>query len=103
MRERLKGTNCIRICGYGHLGDSNLHFNVTSKEFDKQIVDLIEPFLYEYVSKNNGSISAEHGLGLKKRNHIHFSKKHEAIVLMKEIKKLFDPNCILNPGKVLPN
>ncbi len=103
MRERLKGTQCLKVCGYGHLGDSNLHFNVTSKQFDQQIVDLIEPFLYEYVSKHKGSISAEHGLGLKKRSHIHYSKKAEAIILMKEIKKLFDPHSILNPGKVFPN
>lgn len=103
MRERLKDTKCVRICGYGHLGDSNLHFNVTSKQFDKQIIDLIEPFLYEYICEHRGSISAEHGLGLKKNSHIHYSKKCEAIILMKQIKNLFDPKHLLNPGKVLPN
>ena len=103
MRKRLSNLNCKRICGYGHIGDSNLHLNFTSKKFDQQIKDSIEPFLYEYIAEHNGSISAEHGLGLKKRNYIHFSKKAEAVALMKEIKKLFDPKSILNPGKVLPN
>ena len=102
MRQRLKDLNCTRVCGYGHIGDSNLHLNMTSKVFDQKIKDSIEPFLYQYIAKHNGSISAEHGLGLKKRQYIHFSKKSEAIVLMKEIKRLFDPKSILNPGKVLP-
>lgn len=49
-----------------------------------------------------GSISAEHGLGFKKAEHISFSKSPEAIAMMKKQKKIFDPNGILNPYKVLP-
>lgn len=100
MRNKLKSSNCIRICGYGHIGDSNLHFNVTSNQFDQNILNQIEPFLYEFVAKHNGSISAEHGIGLKKRSSLKYSKSIEAIKTMRQIKQLFDPKCILNPNKI---
>ncbi|CAG2104604.1 unnamed protein product [Medioppia subpectinata] len=103
MRERLKDTDCLKVVGYGHIGDCNLHLNITSKAFDKRIKTTIEPFLYEYVAKHKGSISAEHGLGLMKNSYLKYSKPVEAIALMKQIKKLFDPKNTLNPNKVLPN
>lgn len=99
MRKRLSSStsNFVRICGYGHMGDGNMHFNVTSRQFDEQILNLIEPFLYEYVAKYNGSISAEHGIGVKKRKFLHYSKNDEAIKLMQQMKRMFDPKSILNP------
>ena len=101
MRERL-GDKVIRCVGYGHVGDGNLHLNLTSADYDADVLALIEPFVYEWTSKQRGSISAEHGLGFKKRNFMHFSKGAEAIAAMKQIKSLFDPNGIMNPYKVLP-
>ena len=100
IRERLQNTDYIRICGYGHIGDSNLHLNVTSKQFDPLILNLIEPYLYEFISKYRGSISAEHGIGFKKRQYLNYSKTIESIVLMKQIKQLLDPKAILNPKKL---
>jgi FAD/FMN-containing dehydrogenase len=50
-----------------------------------------------------GSISAEHGLGFKKRDYIRFSKSEKAVQVMQQIKKSFDPKGILNPYKVLPD
>ncbi|XP_023323293.1 D-2-hydroxyglutarate dehydrogenase, mitochondrial [Eurytemora carolleeae] len=102
MRKRL-GDKMIRCLGYGHVGDGNLHLNVTTKEYSKEVHDLIEPFLYEWTANYRGSISAEHGLGFKKRNYIGFSKSQPAIQLMKNIKQVMDPRCILNPYKVLPD
>ncbi|GFR02029.1 d-2-hydroxyglutarate dehydrogenase, mitochondrial [Trichonephila clavata] len=58
--ERL-GQKVTRCVAYGHLGDGNLHFNATSRTFDPEVLALIEPFIYEWTSKRNGSISAEHG------------------------------------------
>lgn len=69
----------------------------------QSVLDQIEPALYEWTSKVNGSISAEHGVGFKKRNYIHYSKSPGAVTLMKQVKKLLDPNGILNPYKVLPD
>lgn len=72
------------------------------KEFSEAILKKIEPFVYEYTSKLRGSVSAEHGIGFRKPNYIHYSKSQNAIEMMKVLKKLMDPNGILNPYKVLP-
>jgi FAD/FMN-containing dehydrogenase len=57
--------------------------------------------LFGVVKKYYGSISAEHGVGLLKRDFLHFTRSSKEIELMKGIKAVFDPNGILNPGKVL--
>lgn len=69
----------------------------------QDVLNKIEPALYEWTSKVRGSISAEHGLGFKKRNYIHYSKSAGTVTLMKQVKRLLDPNGILNPYKVLPD
>ncbi len=61
MRERVRDTDAIRCVGYGHIGDGNMHLNITSKQFDPRILDKIEPFLFEFTRQHGGSISAEHG------------------------------------------
>lgn len=91
-----------RVCGYGHIGDSNLHLNVSCDEFTDEIYNRLEPFVYEYVSKLRGSVSAEHGIGFLKTKYLRYSKGQESLVLMKQMKQLMDPNGILNPYKVLP-
>jgi len=101
MRERL-GDNVTRCVGYGHVGDGNLHLNVTTPLYSQEVQSLIEPFIYEWTGRHRGSISAEHGLGFKKRSYIGYSKSPAAIQLMKTIKQAFDPQGILNPYKVLP-
>ncbi|XP_023221308.1 D-2-hydroxyglutarate dehydrogenase, mitochondrial-like [Centruroides sculpturatus] len=102
MRERL-GSSILRCCGYGHIGDGNVHLNMTSTNYSSDILNQIEPFVYEWTAKHKGSISAEHGLGFKKRNYIKYSKSQNAINLMKNMKNLLDPKGILNPYKVLPD
>lgn len=101
MRERV-GDLAHRVCGYGHIGDSNLHLNVSCAEFNDAIYKRVEPFVYEYTAKVRGSISAEHGIGFLKTNYLKYSKKPEALDLMKQLKVIMDPNGILNPYKVLP-
>ncbi|KAF7279777.1 hypothetical protein GWI33_006760 [Rhynchophorus ferrugineus] len=102
MRERLANDDVVRVSGYGHLGDGNIHFQVSVREFSQDILKKIEPFVYEYTSKLRGSVSAEHGIGFRKPKYIHYSKSPESIQIMKQLKKMFDPNGILNPYKVLP-
>lgn len=101
MRARIADL-CVSCVGYGHLGDGNLHLNITSNGFNPQLLSLIEPFIYEYTAGVRGSISAEHGLGLMKAHDIHYSKSPEAVAVMRDIKRLFDPHGILNPYKTLP-
>jgi D-2-hydroxyglutarate dehydrogenase len=91
----------VTVCGYGHVGDGNLHLNISAPTYKPEYLALIEPFVYEYIANLRGSISAEHGLGLMKGRHIHYSKTPVAVQLMRQIKQQFDPNGILNPYKVL--
>ncbi|CAG9771240.1 unnamed protein product [Ceutorhynchus assimilis] len=104
MRQRLANDEeVVRISGYGHLGDGNVHFQVSCRQFSQNILNKIEPFVYEFTSKLRGSISAEHGIGFRKPKYVHYSKSAESIVIMKQLKEMFDPNGILNPYKVIPN
>ncbi|XP_055910562.1 D-2-hydroxyglutarate dehydrogenase, mitochondrial-like [Eupeodes corollae] len=99
--EKRLGKQAYRVCGFGHLGDSNLHLNVTAREYSSELCKAIEPFAYEYTSSLKGSVSAEHGIGFLKTKYLKFSKSQNSINMMKEIKHLMDPNGILNPYKVL--
>ncbi|CAA0839247.1 D-2-hydroxyglutarate dehydrogenase-mitochondrial [Striga hermonthica] len=102
--EEMRGQlgNEANVVAYGHLGDGNLHLNISAQQYDDNLLSKIEPFVYEWTSKQRGSISAEHGLGLVKADKIHYSKSAETVQVMASIKKLLDPNGILNPYKVLP-
>ncbi|KAH8805920.1 hypothetical protein F5884DRAFT_678411 [Xylogone sp. PMI_703] len=91
----------VKVVGYGHMGDSNLHLNIATRRFDKGVEKELEPYVYEWVAKRNGSISAEHGLGLAKKNYIGYSRSETMIRLMKQIKNLYDPNGIMNPYKYI--
>ena len=81
----------VAVVGFGHMGDSNLHLNIATRRFDKEVERAIEPFVYEWVSQHQGSISAEHGLGLAKKAYIGYSRSEQMIKLMKQLKNLYDP------------
>ncbi|KAH6624432.1 hypothetical protein B0J18DRAFT_178100 [Chaetomium sp. MPI-SDFR-AT-0129] len=89
------------VVGYGHMGDANLHLNVSTRRFDERVEKVLEPFVYEWIAKRQGSISAEHGLGVMKKKYIRYSRNPTMVGLMKNIKTTFDPNGILNPYKYL--
>lgn len=102
VRQRLRHIPDARVIGYGHVGDGNLHLNVSIPKYDDAVMALIEPFVYEWTTERRGSISAEHGLGAMKADCIHFSKPPPVVAIMQQLKALMDPNGILNPCKVLP-
>ena len=97
-----------RLVAYGHVGDGNLHFNVSEPAgaLDRQAFLALQPALaeavYERVRQFRGSISAEHGIGQLKRAELARYKGAVDIAMMRLIKTAFDPNGIMNPGKVLP-
>ena len=66
------------------------------------VLSLIEPFVYDFTRTRQGSVSAEHGVGLAKNCYLGHSKSAAAIALMRGIKQQFDPHGILNPYKMLP-
>ena len=104
VAERYPG---FEVCWYGHIGDGNLHLNVlrpaglSVDEFYEQC-HRISPVLFEAVRARRGSISAEHGVGLLKRDFLEFSRSPAEIELMRGLKGVFDPNGVMNPGKLLP-
>lgn len=91
----------VKAIGFGHVGDGNLHLNVAVREYSKQVEEALEPFIYEFVSSKQGSISAEHGLGFQKKNYIGYTKTEPEIKLIKDLKNHYDPNGILNPYKYI--
>ncbi|GAA4401666.1 FAD-binding oxidoreductase [Quisquiliibacterium transsilvanicum] len=97
----------VRLVVFGHLGDGNLHYNVSpapgvSPEAFLAHESAINHITYEAVAAHRGSISAEHGLGqLKPDENVHYKSPLE-IGLMRSIKAALDPQGIMNPGKVLP-
>ena len=90
---------------FGHLGDGNLHINILKPDnllresFIKEC-EKVNKILFELVKKYEGSISAEHGVGLLKKEYLSYSCSIEEIRAMKNLKKIFDPDNILNPGKI---
>ena len=94
-----------RIYIFGHLGDGNIHFNIIEPEnFNndfKKYRNTIHELVNELTNKYRGSFSAEHGIGLLKKDALIKYKTETEINLMKNIKKTLDPNNILNPGKII--
>ena len=95
-----------RIVAFGHVGDGNVHFNVSQpKSWDadsfRNQADDIGSAIYDVVKTFEGSISAEHGIGQAKRKILRKYRSETEIDIMKSIKATLDPGNILNPGKVL--
>ncbi|MBQ0720464.1 MAG: FAD-binding oxidoreductase [Gammaproteobacteria bacterium] len=98
LRHQL-GLNQLAV--FGHLGDSNLHIVVGTETEDINVYHRVEELLYAPLQALGGSISAEHGIGLEKKRYLHYSRSTEEIAAMGKLKKAFDPNNILNPGKII--
>ncbi len=95
-----------RICAFGHLGDGNVHYNISQPvEMDGQkfleLWDQMTDSINEAVLDLGGTISAEHGIGRMKRHHMPHIKSAVELEMMRSVKQLFDPTNILNPGKLL--
>jgi FAD/FMN-containing dehydrogenase len=95
-----------RLLPFGHVGDGNIHYNVTQPEGSDKAEflarwDEVNAVVFAVVKKFGGSISAEHGVGVMKRDILPLYKDPVALELMRGLKRMLDPNGILNPGKVL--
>lgn len=86
----------VDVVGYGHMGDANLHLNIPTRGYNKEVEKALEPWVYEWVQKKKGSISAEHGLGVTKKPYVGYSRDDTMIGMMKQIKNLYDPVCFHN-------
>ena len=103
--EELRKAHRLRIAAFGHAGDGNIHVNLMVDRRDAQQrarAKEAERALFEQVVALEGSISGEHGIGFAKAQYIGLELSPEEIALMKRVKDAFDPNGILNPGKIFP-
>jgi FAD/FMN-containing dehydrogenase len=97
----------VRLVNFGHLGDGNLHYNVQAPPgvdaamFLAEREHEINNIVYDAVSACGGSISAEHGIGVLKREELVQYKDATALALMRAVKQAFDPRGLMNPGRVL--
>lgn len=95
----------FEICWFGHIGDGNLHLNIlkpanlTKDEFFDKCKG-VNVQVFETVKKYNGSISAEHGVGMTKKDYLDYTRDPVEIGYLRELKKVFDPKGIMNPGKI---
>jgi len=104
LARRIPG---VRLVDFGHLGDGNLHYNVQAPDGEDAAAFLrdregeINDLVYDAVAAHGGSISAEHGVGLLKREELAQRKSPVALRTMRAIKQALDPSGLLNPGRVL--
>jgi FAD/FMN-containing dehydrogenase len=94
------------LCLFGHIGDGNLHVNIMKPDGMEKTEFLakthtVDADLMALVRTHAGSVSAEHGIGLLKREWLGHTRSPAEIAIMRQLKAALDPNGILNPGKVL--
>lgn len=95
----------FEICWFGHIGDGNLHLNILKPEnlskdefFEK--CQSVNDLVFTTVQKYGGSVSAEHGVGMTKKPYLQYSRSQAEMEYLKALKKVFDPNGIMNRGKI---
>ncbi|SHK32934.1 glycolate oxidase, subunit GlcD [Marinobacter antarcticus] len=95
----------FEIIWFGHIGDGNLHLNILKPEnmakedfFEK--CQQVNKWVFEIVEKYQGSVSAEHGVGMTKKPYLQYTRSEAEIAYLRGIKQVFDPKGIINPGKI---
>jgi len=104
VRDALPGA---RPVAFGHVGDGNIHFNIAAPPGNDAALlaarDKLESVVHEVALRLGGSVSAEHGIGIAKREALKTQKSAAELDVMRALKRTLDPNNILNPGKLLPD
>ena len=95
----------FEVCWFGHIGDGNLHLNILkpenmSKDDFFAECQVVNKHVFETVQRYGGSVSAEHGVGMTKKPYLQYSRSETEINYLREVKKVFDPNNIMNRGKI---
>ena len=103
--QKLKKSFAVEIINFGHIGDNNLHYNVSilknsSPNEEKKVLKKVNDIVYSNTTKFGGSISAEHGIGQLRKEDLKKYKSKFELEQMRSIKKIFDPFGIFNPGKI---
>lgn len=95
----------FEVLWYGHIGDGNLHINILkpanlATAAFAQKCGAVSEHLFKVLQRHGGSISAEHGVGLTKKPYLHYTRDETEVSYLRAIKQAFDPNGIMNPGKI---
>ncbi|UXD86240.1 FAD-binding oxidoreductase [Thalassolituus hydrocarboniclasticus] len=96
----------FEIIWFGHIGDGNLHLNIlkpdalAKEEFFERCAK-VSKWVFEIVQKYDGSVSAEHGVGMTKKPYLEYTRSAAELAYMKAVKAVFDPNNVMNPGKLV--
>ena len=101
--DDLRGRSGLTIVTFGHAGDGNIHFNIMLDRRDKETLAKAESAVQDLFQKTvalGGTISGEHGVGVSKAPYISMEIGAAELALMKRLKAVFDPNGVLNPGKI---
>jgi glycolate oxidase len=104
--KQLAAQHDVRIICFGHAGDGNVHINVLKDDLPDErweaIVPVVARSVYELALPLGGTITGEHGIGYTRRQYLAMDLEPAQIDILGRIKRAFDPNLVLNPGKVLP-
>jgi glycolate oxidase len=97
----------VRVVCFGHAGDGNVHVNVLKDDMPDErwetLMSVVSEEIYRLSLSLGGAITGEHGIGTTRRRYLPLALNETQIALMRGIKDVFDPNHILNPGKIFPN
>ena len=102
LKQKSRELNIV-ILTFGHAGDGNIHVNIMVDKNDQeeyQKGQTAKRRLFEHVMHLSGTLSGEHGVGITKASYLSLEIDETSLALMQKIKNVFDPNNILNPGKI---
>ena len=96
----------VRVISFGHAGDGNVHVNILKDEIAdeewEELLPTVTEEIYRLSLSLGGAITGEHGIGATRKRYLPLALDEAQIGLMRQIREAFDPNQILNPGKIFP-
>jgi glycolate oxidase len=96
----------VRIVSFGHAGDGNVHVNVLKDDLSPEVwaatVPPVQEDIYRLALSLGGTITGEHGIGAIRRKYLPMAIDGAQMEIQRQIRRVFDPNGILNPGKIFP-
>jgi len=103
--DELRQATGLTMITFGHAGDGNIHFTIMLNKSDanaQKKADIVIESIFDYTLELGGTLSGEHGIGITKSAYLEKEIDFQTLILMRQIKKAFDPKGILNPGKIFP-
>jgi len=104
--KEIAARQAVRIISFGHAGDGNVHVNVLKDDLPEDrweaLVPVVAEETYRLTLSLGGTLTGEHGIGATRRRYLPLALDNAQIEVMRGIKAVFDPDHILNPGKIFP-